>query len=59
MTETERSKAAFEWCLSCIIIWHCQHQQAKVKIRGALYGLQRQGIVKRVGKDRWVAVKQS
>lgn len=52
MTETERSKAAFEWCLSCIIIWHCKHQQAKIKIRGALYGLQRQGIVKRVGKDR-------
>lgn len=58
MTEEQRSQIAFQWCFACVVIWHCQHQQARIKVRGALYGLQRQGIVKRVGKDRWVYVKK-
>jgi hypothetical protein len=55
MTEEERSQIAFRWCLMCIVIWHCRHQQARQKIQHALYYLRDKGVVKRVGKDRWVA----
>lgn len=57
MTDEQVTRIKFEFILACIIIGHCQHQQAKIKIRGCLYGLQRQGLVKRIGKDLWISVK--
>jgi len=59
MSNEEIDRIQFQWLLAIVVIAHCRHEQAKIKIRGCLYGLQRQGIVKRVGKDRWISVKKS
>lgn len=57
MTNEEIHRIQFQWLLAWVVINHCRNQQAKIKIRGALYGLQRRGVVRRVGKDLWEAVR--
>lgn len=56
MTEQERSQIAFRLCLVHIVINHCLHMQARKNIQHALYYLRSKGVVKRVGKDKWIAV---
>jgi len=48
----------FKQCVAVVVLNHCQHMAARRKIQGALYYLQRQGVVERIGKDKWRAVKK-
>lgn len=58
MTEQERSKIAFEWVFACVIIHHCQRQQALNKISAACAYLTRKGILERVGRGRYRSKQQ-